>query len=124
MTLNPALAQQKSVIDCSTATTTVELTWCSGQELDAADRKLNAVFKAVLAHIAAADMLTPAQRREWTNAMREAQRRWIAFRDQDCGELIGWEWFGGTGMGGAMLGCKISKTEARTKELDERYSGN
>jgi hypothetical protein len=31
---------------------------------------------------------------------------------------------GGTGMTGAMLGCKISKTETRAKELEERYQAN
>jgi uncharacterized protein YecT (DUF1311 family) len=117
----PAAAQKAPKIDCGKAMSTPELNWCSEQELEKADRKLNEAYKRVLAHIAAVDTMTTSEREKWANAMREAQRRWIAFRDQDCGEVIGYEWSGGTGMTGAMLGCKISKTETRTKELEERY---
>jgi uncharacterized protein YecT (DUF1311 family) len=65
-----------------------------------------------------------AKREKWRAEVREAQRRWIAFCDQDCGEVIGYEWFGGTGKTGAMLGCKISKSHTRTKVLEERNRGN
>jgi uncharacterized protein YecT (DUF1311 family) len=120
----PATAQLAPRIDCTKATSTPELNWCSEQELEKADKKLNEVYKRVLAHNAAAAAMPKAQREKWAAAMRESQRRWIAFRDQDCGEVIGYEWSGGTGMTGAMLGCKISKTETRTKELEVRYQEN
>jgi uncharacterized protein YecT (DUF1311 family) len=119
-----ANAQSMPKIDCATAVNTHELNWCSEQALDKADRKLNETYKRVLAQITASDTMSKAKRDKWTAAVREAQRRWIAFRDQDCGEVTGYEWAGGTGMTGAMLGCRLSKTEARTKELDERMPEN
>lgn len=117
----PAIGQTVPKIDCAKATSTPELNWCSEQELAVADKKLNQAYAQVLKHIASADAMPKEQRQKWTDAVREAQRRWIAFRDHDCGEVIGYEWFGGTGMTGAMLGCKIEKTTARTKEFQERY---
>jgi uncharacterized protein YecT (DUF1311 family) len=120
----PAAAQAEPNIDCTKAMSTPELNWCSERELESADKKLNEAYKRSLAHIAAATTETKGQREKWISSFREAQRRWIAFRDHDCGEVISYEWSGGTGMTGAMLGCKISKTEARTKELEDRYSEN
>jgi uncharacterized protein YecT (DUF1311 family) len=123
LSVAPAFAQNMPRIDCEQAKTTPEIAWCAERDLDAADKLLNGAYQQALAHIAKADALSAAQREQWAGAMREAQRRWIAFRDQDCGEVIGWEWFGGTGMGAASLGCKIAKTEARTRELTDRYPG-
>lgn len=117
----PTFAQTVPGTDCGKAVTTPELNWCAGEELERADQKLNEIYKKVMAHIVGADGMTKAQRDQWAGAMREAQRRWIAFRDQDCSEVIGYEWFSGTGMTGAVLGCKTAKTEVRTQELEDRY---
>ena len=114
-----ASAQKVPTINCSTAVNTHELNWCSEQALIAADKKLNETYKQVLAHIAKSEELAKGNREKWANALRLAQRHWVAFRDQDCGEVIGYAWGGGTGMTGAMLGCKLAKTEIRTKELEE-----
>ncbi len=120
MASSPGLAQTLPKIDCDKAMNTHELNWCSEQALDTADRKLNDAYKKLLAHIAKSDEVTKSNREKWVAALRLAQRHWVAFRDQDCGEVIGYEWSGGTGATGAMLGCKITKTEIRTKELEER----
>lgn len=117
-------AQTSTRIDCEKAVSTPELNWCAELELEAADRKLNDTYKRVIMKVAAADTITKPKREQWAGALREAQRRWIAFRDHDCGELIAHEWSGGTGMTGAMLGCRMSKTLARTKDLEERYLEN
>jgi uncharacterized protein YecT (DUF1311 family) len=98
---------------------TAELNACSEKHLDTADNNSNTVFKTVFAHIAGADAFTPAQRRDWTKAMREAQQRWIAFSDQDCGELIGFEWDGATGMTGARYAaaeCQSPRPAARNSK--------
>lgn len=113
-------AHNRPKINCETALNTHELNWCSEQEFDEADATLNAVYHKLLAHIGTVEDMSPGRRRDWTNAVRATQRHWIAFRDRDCGEVVGYEWNGGTGMTGAMLGCKINKTNGRTKELEER----
>ncbi|HRD78113.1 MAG TPA: lysozyme inhibitor LprI family protein [Hyphomicrobiaceae bacterium] len=108
-------------IDCETAKTTPDIAWCAGEELKAADAELNKAYQAALTYIAKADHLNVNQRRDWRRALQEAQRHWLAFRKKDCGEVTGWEWYGGTGMGTASLGCEIAKTKTRTEELKARY---
>lgn len=122
LAIAPAVAQDEE--ECGQKSSTPEMNQCFEQALAAADSRLNEVFQQAIEHIAAATQLTAQQRSDWENALREAQRRWIRFRDLDCGEVIGFEWLGGTGMTAAMLGCKLTKTEARTAELEERYAGN
>ena len=75
----------------------------------------------MLASIDKQDHLTKEQRDKWKAALRESQRSWVRFKDLDCGEVIGFEWFGGTGMGLASYGCLNGKTTARVQELKERY---
>ena len=116
--VTPVMAQEE---DCSQMTSTPEMNACFERALAAADARLNEVFQQALEHIAGADQITADQRRDWEAALRESQRRWMRFRDIDCGEVIGFEWLGATGMTAATLGCKITKTETRANELEERY---
>jgi uncharacterized protein YecT (DUF1311 family) len=116
-------AAQGARRDCANATTTPEIAACAADDLAEADAELNATYRRALESIKAANHLNTNQRRGWERALREAQRHWLAFRDKDCGEVIGWEWFGGTGMGTASLACKAAKTRARTDEIKARYAG-
>lgn len=116
----PIAAQPKAAIDCDNAASTPEIAFCAAEDLKKADLELNAVYRAVLAEISRQTHLNTNQRRDWERAVREAQRHWLAFREKDCGEVIGWEWFQGTGMGGASLACKAQKTWARAAELKSR----
>lgn len=118
----PVMAEDDE--DCGQKSNTQEMNACFERALAAADARLNEVFQQALDHIAAAEQLTPAQRKDWEAALRESQRRWMRYRDIDCGEVIGFEWLGGTGMAAASLGCKLVKTETRTNDLEERYAGN
>jgi uncharacterized protein YecT (DUF1311 family) len=122
MATSPARAQEEE--DCAQKSSTPEMNACFERALAAADDRLNELFQQALEHIAAAEQLTAEQRKDWEAALRESQRRWMRFRDIDCGEVIGFEWLGGTGMAAASLGCKLTKTEARAAELEERYAGN
>lgn len=117
----PASAQQAPRINCDAPSSNVEITWCAEQDFNAADAKLNDAYAHALHYIDAVDTMPAEQRRQWAAELKEAQRRWIAFRDQDCGEVVGYEWFGGTGMTAAMFACKLQKTETRTQELVDRY---
>jgi uncharacterized protein YecT (DUF1311 family) len=114
-------AQPPANIDCAKTTTNPEIAWCAEQDLKAADAEMNKAYKAALERVAKADNLNTNQRKDWKRALQEAQRKWIAFRDADCGAPIGWEWYESTGMGTAVLACKIAKTEQRTKDLAARY---
>lgn len=110
-------------IDCANAMTTYEQNYCADKDLAAADAKLNDAYKALLAAIAKTENEKPFDAKSWEKALRESQRAWVAFRDADCDGLVPKSWTGGTGTTVAVLGCKIAKTEARTKELLEYVDG-
>ena len=118
----PAAAQSPpEPIDCSKASSTPEIAWCAGEDMKRVDAALKIAFDAALKIASADESKTGAQRKGWKSDLRDTQRLWLAYREKDCGAVIGWEWFGGTGMGAAGLACKVAKTEARTKELIDRY---
>ncbi len=117
---DPAVANPKP--DCTSPSSTPEITYCTGLYLEAADAELNRAYQDVITSIRTASHLNAAQRRDWEQAMGEAQRHWIAFTAKDCGEVTGWEWHQGTGQGAASLACRLMKTQARTEELKTRYS--
>ena len=118
-----ALAQKAppTDIDCDNAGTNPEMTECQARELVEADAALNASYRQALDEIKKASHLNANQRRDWERAMRESQRNWLSYREKDCGEVTGWEWYQGTGMRVASLLCKVTKTRARTLELAARY---
>lgn len=122
LTLSTSPARSDERIDCENASTTVEMNICSDEDFKAADAKLNATYKKVLAQIAASDLEKPYDRASWDEALRASQRAWVAFRDADCKGAVPMEWSGGTGTTSAVLGCMTAKTETRTKELAERYT--
>lgn len=117
-TLGPAQAQRA---DCTDAGSTVEISRCFERELAREDAALNRVFQQATRSIRENDAMADGDRRNWEAALRDAQRKWIAFRDADCKDTVGYEWFGGTGAGSAVLACMAQKTRTRTKELTERY---
>ena len=69
----------------------------------------------MLRSVSDADYLTPEQRSAWKKELREAQRVWVQFKEHDCND------WGGSGAGAAIASCLLSKTEARTKDLTQRY---
>lgn len=97
------------------------MNYCSEQEYNKVDAELNRVYQQVLAGIDTHDDVEAERMKAWKDALKAAQRAWVAFKEKDCGELIGYEWYGGTGSTSASLGCMIQKTETRIKELKERY---
>ena len=115
-----ATAQQQQ-IDCKDPTSTVEINYCLEQDLKAADADLNRVYQAALRTVGKSDVMSPADREKWRESLRKAQRLWVSFRDADCRDPITYEWWGGTGTTGAILGCLVEKTRARTKDLQTRY---
>jgi uncharacterized protein YecT (DUF1311 family) len=105
---------------CDTAQTTVEINQCFDRQFARADAQLNETYRAALARIAETSELEEKVRREWRNALQDAQRKWIAFRDADCKGPVAYAWYGGTGATAAVLACMIEKTATRTNEL-KRY---
>jgi uncharacterized protein YecT (DUF1311 family) len=106
---------------CADADTNLAMKDCLGKAYLKADKELNVVWKQVLQSVGDADYLTPEQRGAWKKELREAQRAWVQFKEHDCNGAVGYEWWGGSGASGAISSCLLSKTEARTKDLKQRY---
>lgn len=101
------------------------LTDCLITEFAKADAALNAAWKKVNGLIAD-DPDTPAdQKAAWKANLLAAQKAWLAFRDADCRfELVAAEWHNGSGTTAAQQQCALELTQARTRELLERYAPN
>ncbi|MGN6551933.1 MAG: lysozyme inhibitor LprI family protein [Pararhizobium sp.] len=123
----PARAQQPK-IDCAKAESQMELTSCSGLAFEKADEALNALWPKIVAAAKARDADQGDEMRSLgvpttLEALKDAQRRWIAFRDAEC-SYESYAAFGGTMA--PMLGsdCKTRLTKARIAELKASIENN
>jgi uncharacterized protein YecT (DUF1311 family) len=101
---------------CDDATTTAEMSACAQNAYDEADAVLNAAYQSAMAVMKAIDADLPAARRGAADALKRAQRAWIAVRDGTC-TAEGYLWEGGTGQGAAVLLCLATETQARADVL-------
>lgn len=108
-------------IDCDNASSTVEMNYCGEQDYNKSDAELNTLYRSILDGLDEQENANGESVDKWRGALKAAQRAWIDFKEKDCGELIGYEWGGGTGAGPAMYGCLIQKTKTRIQELKDRY---
>jgi uncharacterized protein YecT (DUF1311 family) len=118
----PAAAQpEEPGAGCGDRANTREIGECAVAALKVADAALNRVYQAALQQTGEGSDPAPNIRERWKAALREAQRAWIAFRDADCDGLTQYEWWGGSGQGNAIVFCRLEKTNARVRDLNERY---
>ncbi|MCP6759573.1 MAG: lysozyme inhibitor LprI family protein [Fischerella sp. CENA71] len=98
---------QKPAINCSQATTTPELKYCSQQSYAAADKKLNQTYQKVLVNL----------KKEPKQLLTKGQQAWIVFRDNTCDfEVYGSR--GGTGYEIFRNQCLERLTKQRTQDLE------
>ena len=98
------VAQQPN---CKSPQTTGDMNFCSTQEFQAADRKLNQVYQQLQAKISS----TQKQR------LTAAQATWIAFRDQNCDYAKG-QFEGGSVAASTYGYCRARVTQERIKDLE------
>jgi uncharacterized protein YecT (DUF1311 family) len=109
-------------VECTQALSTAEMNQCASAEFAKADAELNAAYQTALKTIPG--MATgdpPWDAKSWETALRNSQRAWVAFRDAECDIHVAMFWTNGSGATVDILGCKTEKTEARTRELKDRY---
>lgn len=94
--------------DCSKATSQTELNICTQQQFTAADEKLNAVYKQVLAKLS----------QKSKQALIKAQREWVQFRDDNALAFAG-QYEGGSMQPMVLLDVKTVTTRSRTDELQK-----
>jgi len=114
----PACAEE---INCANAASTVEMNFCADKEYQAADKELNATYEMALKSVRSREMEKPYDAKSFEEALRGAQRAWIAYRDADCKDVVAQVWTNGSGATSAILGCMTGKTLQRTKELKEQF---
>ncbi len=113
--LGAAQAMAQSA-NCDLAQDTVSMSACLDKQYAAADAVLNAAYKSAMAQMKSIDESLPKSERGAQDALRGAQRAWIAVRDGTCA-AEGFNWVGGSGQGIAIMSCLLTETQARSKVL-------
>lgn len=103
----PAQAQQD--VDCKDPQTQMAMNMCAGQDYQAADEELNAVW---------AELREARQGRPSWQPILDAQRLWIPFRDAHC-EAEAAPYEGGSIQPLIRLSCLAVVTQQRTAQLRE-----
>jgi len=89
---------------------------CAYQDFLAADAELNAVWKEAVTAVKAMDYGARPDGKAEAEALRDAQRAWIVFRDLAC-DTEGIHARGGSMERLLVSSCLAEKTRARTKDL-------
>jgi uncharacterized protein YecT (DUF1311 family) len=105
----PAADAPPSAIDCKNAANQMELDYCAGQDFKTADAKLNALYQALMAKY---DTNNQA-------LLRNAQEKWLAWRDAECAYETELTW-GGTIHSMMQTECDTDKTNTRIEELERQ----
>jgi len=108
----PVMAQD---VDCTQAMAQVELTFCAEQEWMAADAELNDAYKAAMAVMKELDAAN-GKAKAAEGFLRQAQRDWVAFRDNACAAEA-YQMHGGSAEPMLIYGCRARLTQERTMGL-------
>ena len=94
--------------DCGAQSSQIEMNACFGRDLQRADSRLNGAYAKRL----------DGMRDDPGGArlLRDAERAWMDFRDKNCAFLAHGE-EGGSVYSTMLATCRITMTEARTKEI-------
>lgn len=93
-----------------------EMNQCAALEFQAADRELNKVYRGAIAFMKQIDTDQPEELVGAEDALRQAQRDWIRFRDGAC-EAEGFLFRGGTMEPLIVATCLTRLTQRRTSDL-------
>ncbi len=109
----PAAAQE---VDCASAVAQADLNQCAYQDWEAADAALNDAYQEAMTLLQDWDTNLPEEEQGGADALKEAQRAWITFRDKAC-EAEGYAMKGGSAEPLLVYGCMRLLTEERTAHL-------
>ena len=115
-TLALTLVSAAHAEDCSKAATQTDINQCAGRNYEAADKVLNDVFEKAIAKAKQNDHeVKEGAKYSYEEALRTAQRAWIAFRDADCAQPP--RELAGSISTMDQLDCMTDRTTERTDEL-------
>jgi uncharacterized protein YecT (DUF1311 family) len=95
--------------DCDDAISTVDMLNCNAENLASEDKRLNDVYKKLLAK----------EDKEGQKKLRAAQRAWITFRDAEC-EYDSDSMRGGSLQAVLYSGCLAEATKSRADVLQDQ----
>jgi uncharacterized protein YecT (DUF1311 family) len=117
----PALAAAQEVT-CDAALTQADMNACARADWEQADGALNALWPRAREAAKAQDAALPDDMKRAGQALLEAQRAWIAFRDAQC-RSEGFAMRGGSAEPLLVYGCMATMTRLRTEELQRLIDG-
>jgi len=111
--LSGSFAQEPN---CKNPQSQLEMSYCANQDYLAADRVLNKEYQRAIAFAKQIDSVLPEYLYGAEEALRQAQRNWIPFRDAAC-DAEGFIARGGTMEPQVVAGCLAFLTRQRTETL-------
>ncbi|MBG6157704.1 uncharacterized protein YecT (DUF1311 family) [Labrenzia sp. EL_162] len=100
----------------------MEMTLCAERDWQAADAELNTVYKVAMEKMREMDGYLPDSLKGATEALRDAQRAWVPYRDKACA-AYGFFARGGTLEPQLIYVCRAQLTRTRVTELNELAGG-
>ena len=120
--LSFAYAQTKITVNCDSAATQVEMNFCAEQGFRDADKELNSVYRQLMQVLRSGrntkDSAQVAYNKKLENAVIQAQKKWLEFRDS-CANVWRVKYEGGSVMPVIYYGVMTSLTRAQTRELQD-----
>jgi uncharacterized protein YecT (DUF1311 family) len=114
LTFRPALAQ--APLPCGDVTGAA-LTSCLAKQYADADRQMSDAYKAALVRVGASAIGRNLVM-DWKRALQETQRKWMSYREADCGPPIAYETAKNPDQREvAQLRCRIGHTAERLRRL-------
>jgi uncharacterized protein YecT (DUF1311 family) len=92
------------------------LNQCAYRDWEISDANLNDAYKAAIALLKEWDASLPANEKGGAQALKEAQRAWITFRDKAC-EAEGYAMKGGSAEPLLVYGCMRQLSDERANHL-------
>lgn len=111
----PAFAQENDV-NCAEPATQSDMNFCANRAWQMADEDLNLAYGFAQTMMKQVDAALPEDQRGAEQALLEAQRAWLAFRDAGC-KAEGYRVAGGSMQPMVVATCLERVTRARTEEL-------
>ena len=107
--------------ECADPPTQLAMNFCASENFEKADAELNELWAVAAAKMRQMDERTSPHndgRPGYYEALLEAQRAWLVFRDTNC-RVEGYKLRGGSAESMEVSGCKAIMTRQRTEELRE-----
>lgn len=103
--------------DCAKAETQADMTLCAGQDLELADKALNAQYRLTRDAMRRRDGKAVADKAAGAeDALVKAQRAWVSYRDAQC-LSVGFQAQGGSIQPMLVAQCKADLSRSRTEVL-------